>query len=195
MYILHIYAWGWNTSLAQGRTAWWWAWRSLVLAKFEEQLPHVWWFQGGLEFKAHRLLYHSTLGSRVIKKRRAWKTSVTQGRTAWWWAWRCSPRPRSDPPTPRGAPRSVPISHNVFIKWFNKVNLPARSSTCCWNLLIKTISWRFCGVLTPFNWYIVWDESSYESDFHQSLFAAAAIRSANAEGGAQVRHHLTDCTN
>ena len=25
-------------------------------------------FRGGLVFKAHRLLYHSTLGSRVIKK-------------------------------------------------------------------------------------------------------------------------------
>ena len=25
-------------------------------------------FQGGLVFKAHRLLYHSTLGSRVIEK-------------------------------------------------------------------------------------------------------------------------------
>jgi len=27
-------------------------------------------FRGGLVFKAHRLLYHSTLGSRVIKKKR-----------------------------------------------------------------------------------------------------------------------------
>jgi len=27
-------------------------------------------FRGGLVFKAHRLLYHSTLGLRVIKKRR-----------------------------------------------------------------------------------------------------------------------------
>ena len=38
----------------------------------EEQLLHrnVKRFQGGLESKAHRLLYHSTLGSRVIKKKR-----------------------------------------------------------------------------------------------------------------------------
>ena len=28
-------------------------------------------FQGGLEFQAHRLVNHSTLGSRVIKRRRA----------------------------------------------------------------------------------------------------------------------------
>jgi len=28
------------------------------------------WFRGGLVFKAHRLLYHSTLGLRVIKKKR-----------------------------------------------------------------------------------------------------------------------------
>ena len=27
-------------------------------------------FRGGLVFKSHRLLYHSTLGSKVIKKRR-----------------------------------------------------------------------------------------------------------------------------
>ena len=27
-------------------------------------------FRGGLVFKAHRWLYHSTLGSRVIKKKR-----------------------------------------------------------------------------------------------------------------------------
>ena len=37
-----------------------------------EQLPHrnVPWFRGGLVFKAHRLVYHSTLGSSVIKKKR-----------------------------------------------------------------------------------------------------------------------------
>jgi len=28
------------------------------------------WFRGGLVFKAHRLVYHSTLGSRVLKRRR-----------------------------------------------------------------------------------------------------------------------------
>ena len=28
-------------------------------------------FRGGLVFKAHRWLYHSTLGSRVIKKKKA----------------------------------------------------------------------------------------------------------------------------
>jgi len=27
------------------------------------------WFRGGLVFKAHRILYRSTLGSRVIKKK------------------------------------------------------------------------------------------------------------------------------
>ena len=32
-------------------------------------------FRGGLVFKAHRLVYHSTLGLRVIKK----KKSITQG--------------------------------------------------------------------------------------------------------------------
>ena len=28
------------------------------------------WFRGGLVFKAHRLLYHSTAGVRVIKRER-----------------------------------------------------------------------------------------------------------------------------
>ena len=28
------------------------------------------WFRGGLVFKAHRLVYHSTLGLRVIKKKK-----------------------------------------------------------------------------------------------------------------------------
>jgi hypothetical protein len=33
-------------------------------------------FRGGLVFKAHRLLYHSTLGLRVVKKKK--KTVVVQ---------------------------------------------------------------------------------------------------------------------
>ena len=38
----------------------------------QHQLPHrnVQRFRGGLVFKAHRLLYHSTLGLRVIKKKK-----------------------------------------------------------------------------------------------------------------------------
>ena len=31
---------------------------------------NVEWFRGGLVFKAHRLLYHSTLGSRVLRKKK-----------------------------------------------------------------------------------------------------------------------------
>ena len=30
------------------------------------------WARGGFVFKAHRLLYHSTLGLRVIKKKYSW---------------------------------------------------------------------------------------------------------------------------
>ena len=47
-----------------------------LLRRFEElevEQPlgrHVQRFRGGLVFKAHRLLYHSTLGSRVIKKKK-----------------------------------------------------------------------------------------------------------------------------
>ena len=39
--------------------------------RIEEQLllRNVKRFRGGLVFKAHRLLYHSTLGSRVIQKK------------------------------------------------------------------------------------------------------------------------------
>jgi len=33
-------------------------------------------FRGGLVFKAHRLLYHSTLGSRVLKKKKKKKKDM-----------------------------------------------------------------------------------------------------------------------
>ena len=36
---------------------------------WERSVSAVTWFQGGLVFKAHRLLCHSTLGSRVSKKK------------------------------------------------------------------------------------------------------------------------------
>ena len=36
------------------------------------------WFRGGLVFKAHRLLYHPTLGSRVIKKKKKYLRDVDQ---------------------------------------------------------------------------------------------------------------------
>ena len=47
----------------------------------EEGVYHGWklaWFRGGLVFEAHRWLYHSTLGSRVIKKKRklAWPSCI-----------------------------------------------------------------------------------------------------------------------
>ena len=35
---------------------------------------YVKWFRGGLVFKAHRLLYHSTLGARVTKKKKKFET-------------------------------------------------------------------------------------------------------------------------
>jgi len=38
---------------------------SKVLQKL---LAEMWRFRGGLVFKAHRLLYHSTLGLNIIKK-------------------------------------------------------------------------------------------------------------------------------
>ena len=44
-----------------------------IMTIFSKALPHerrnVKRFRGGLVFKAHRLLYHSTLGLRVIKKK------------------------------------------------------------------------------------------------------------------------------
>ena len=43
-----------------------------VQSSIQEQLLHrnVQQFRGGLVFKAHRLVYHSTLGLRVIKKKK-----------------------------------------------------------------------------------------------------------------------------
>jgi len=38
-------------------------------------------FRGGLVFKAHRLVYHSTLGLRVIKKKKACQGSGTKSTT------------------------------------------------------------------------------------------------------------------
>ena len=39
-------------------------------------------FAGGLVFKAHRLVYHSTLGSRVIKKKKKVYPSQVRARMA-----------------------------------------------------------------------------------------------------------------
>ena len=43
-----------------------------VQLSIQEQLLYrnVHWFPGGLVFKAHKLVYHSTLGLRVIKKKK-----------------------------------------------------------------------------------------------------------------------------
>jgi hypothetical protein len=44
-------------------------------------------FRGGIVFKAHRLRYHSTLGSRVLKKKRkeTWSISVEiEKQTGFW---------------------------------------------------------------------------------------------------------------
>jgi len=55
----------------------------LLPANIQSQLlrRNVKRFRGGLVFKAHRLVYHSTLGLRLIKKNK--KT----GRWARWWWW------------------------------------------------------------------------------------------------------------
>jgi len=59
-------------------------WHELAAPRenFQKQLPaqrllgrNVNRFRGGLVFKAHRLVYHSTLGSRVIKKKKKWLKS------------------------------------------------------------------------------------------------------------------------
>ena len=52
------------------------------------------------------------------------------------------------------APGGYLISQNVSIRWISAVSSPAKLSTCCLLLLIKTISCRFCGgvdFLKPFN--------------------------------------------
>ena len=47
-------------------------------------------FRGGLLFKAHRWLYHSTLGSRVIKKGRSSGARARAHPLAGWFLWGCS---------------------------------------------------------------------------------------------------------
>jgi hypothetical protein len=42
----------------------------------------VQWFRGGLVFKAHRLLYNSTLGLRLIKKKKRRKKETKKGKGA-----------------------------------------------------------------------------------------------------------------
>ena len=42
---------------------------------------NVQWFRGGLVFKAHRRVYHSTLGLRVVKKK---KNRLKRARTGMW---------------------------------------------------------------------------------------------------------------
>jgi len=63
-----------------------------------EQLLHrnVKRFQGGLVFKAHRWLHHSTLGSRVIKKKRRNVLEV-------------SPQRLEREPAPRGGHRGTSL--------------------------------------------------------------------------------------
>ena len=41
---------------------------SFMLSATHNNLINLKWFRGGLVFKAHRLLHHSTVGLRVIKK-------------------------------------------------------------------------------------------------------------------------------
>ena len=40
---------------------------------------NVQWFRGGLVFKAHRLLYHLTLGLRIMKKKKKERRNATPG--------------------------------------------------------------------------------------------------------------------
>jgi len=44
--------------------------KAAVCYELTLQVSNVQWFRGGLVFKAHRLLYHATLGLRVIKKKK-----------------------------------------------------------------------------------------------------------------------------
>ena len=55
------------------------------------------------------------------------------------------------------------ISHNVWIKWLQKINSPTKSSTYCLLFSSKTRSLRLGGgvdFLKPFNDQIVWDKSA-----------------------------------
>jgi len=56
----------------------------------------VQWFRGGLVFKAHRLVHHSTLGLRVIKKKKRVYRSGSGGRAARGWRKGLRLAPRRD---------------------------------------------------------------------------------------------------
>ena len=53
--------------------------RLFAPARVEALYRYVQWFRGGLVFKAHGLVYHSTLGPRVIKKKQSNTVSHSQG--------------------------------------------------------------------------------------------------------------------
>jgi len=61
---------------------------SVYVVRFRVRVSGLKRFRGGLVFKAHRLLYHSTLGLRVIKKKKfgVWGRGV---------GWTASPSSRS----------------------------------------------------------------------------------------------------
>ena len=143
-------------------------------------------FRGGLLFKAHRLFNHSTLGSRVIKKKKKKKSRC-------WFNinfWNSRLRAHFGPPPPRASGRGLPAlsggpnsalqdfrftlkdspKRGVYNlrspycaskKTFGILNSPKKSSICCWLLLIKILSWWLCGgvaFLKPSNQHILVDE-------------------------------------
>ena len=81
-------------------------------------------FQGGLVFKAHRLSHHSTLGSRVIKKKRGLvaRTGQTRGGGVGSSIW------------------SYFISHDVLIDGLRKSTPPQNRQLVVLIRTVKTLS-------------------------------------------------------
>jgi len=57
--------------------SWQWCMSNATRSLRPRHHVNVLWYRGGLVFKAHRLLYHSTLGSRVIKKEKKFHVKLT----------------------------------------------------------------------------------------------------------------------
>jgi len=82
---------------------------------------NVQWFRGGLVFKAHRLLYHSTPGLRVIKKKTG-LTSLAFQRTAGWF--------------------------QIFMRMWYAVNTPVIPHCLDLGLRVSCLGFRVSGLLS-----------------------------------------------
>ena len=98
------------------------------------------WFRGGLVFKAHRLVYHSTLGSGVIKKK---KNPTHQGSNV------CCPE--HEPPETGGAEREFFID-NLLVRIHLIIEMILVDRPCAMGVLIpffqQVVQFIYAGIVT-----------------------------------------------